>query len=96
VVSSWGAKLCFLSSLRINRKAARVSRRRWGFAIASPNADDPPPESHKSTKIGITNRQKAGLLAAVFGEIDYFSLPQSPIRLNALAVLHGRLDTGRY
>jgi hypothetical protein len=34
LTSNLGAKPCFLSSLRINRRAARVSRRRYGGAYA--------------------------------------------------------------
>ncbi len=50
-----------------------------------------PPESHKSPKIGIPNRQKTSPDTAVSCGIHYFRTPRQPAPFNHLAVLHGQL-----
>src|SRR6516162_5662253 len=75
------------SSAGRNRSFWRSSR---GLATASPNADDPPPNRTNRPKreSQIARNQR---LAAVFPRNRLLLSPRFAKRLNAHAILHGRL-----
>src|SRR6516225_1254609 len=75
------------SSAGRNRSFWRSSR---GLATASPNADDPPPNRTNRPKreSQIARNQR---LAAVFPRNRLLLSPRFARRLNAHAILHGRL-----
>src|SRR6516165_3504640 len=79
------------SSAGRNRSFWRSSR---GLATASPNADDPPPNRTNRPKreSQIARNQR---LAAVFPRNRLLLSPRFAKRLNAHAILHGRLLSSR-
>jgi hypothetical protein len=59
VTSNFGTKPCFLSSLRINRSAARVSRRRWtSMSRTSPSSSTARHRSSRSPAMRTTISSK--------------------------------------